>query len=73
MPETMAKVRELRRRCPGLHIQVDGGIGLGNVQLVAEAGACTAARCGAARGMRRKAFGAWPSALSSGASLRRKP
>ena len=39
MPSMMAKVAELRAACPGLHIEVDGGVGPANIGVVAAAGA----------------------------------
>lgn len=39
MGEMMDKVRTLRDKYPAVNIQVDGGIGEGNIQVCAEAGA----------------------------------
>ena len=39
MPETLPKIRELRKAAPGLHIEVDGGINADTAKLVKEAGA----------------------------------
>lgn len=38
MPEMLGKVKALRERFPHLHVQVDGGLGLQNVDAAAEAG-----------------------------------
>ena len=38
MPECLEKVKDLRERFPGKNIQVDGGVGPGNVCQCAEAG-----------------------------------
>jgi len=35
----MSKVREIRKRCPNLDIEVDGGVSVDNIEVVAEAGA----------------------------------
>lgn len=39
MPDMMGKVRAARKRFPNIDIQVDGGIGVGNVRECAESGA----------------------------------
>lgn len=39
MSEMLPKVEYLRQNYPELDIEVDGGVGLGNIQAVAEAGA----------------------------------
>jgi ribulose-phosphate 3-epimerase len=39
MPDMMPKVTELRRRFPGLDIQVDGGLAPKNIAVAADAGA----------------------------------
>ena len=39
MPQMMDKVRQLRKKYPNLNIQVDGGIALNTIGVVAEAGA----------------------------------
>lgn len=39
MPDMLPKVKLLRERFPHLHVQVDGGIGLQNIDAAAEAGA----------------------------------
>ncbi len=40
MPGALERIRQLRREAPaGMHIQVDGGIGVENIRLVYEAGA----------------------------------
>lgn len=38
MPECLPKVEDLRKRFPGKNIQVDGGVGPGNVCQCAQAG-----------------------------------
>jgi ribulose-phosphate 3-epimerase len=38
MPECLEKVKDLRARFPGKNIQVDGGVGPGNVCQCAQAG-----------------------------------
>lgn len=42
MPSMMPKVAALRKAHPGLHIQVDGGLGPKNIDVAAAAGARTA-------------------------------
>ncbi|CAI9111556.1 OLC1v1011807C1 [Oldenlandia corymbosa var. corymbosa] len=39
MPETMEKVRELRKKFPNLDIEVDGGLGPSTIDMAASAGA----------------------------------
>lgn len=39
MPETMEKVRDLRKKYPSLDIEVDGGLGLSTIDAAASAGA----------------------------------
>ncbi|KAL9230633.1 hypothetical protein vseg_005960 [Gypsophila vaccaria] len=39
MPETMDKVRDLRKKYPSLDIEVDGGLGLSTIDAAASAGA----------------------------------
>lgn len=39
IPETMDKVKQLRKKYPNLNIQVDGGITLDTIGIVAAAGA----------------------------------
>lgn len=48
MPECLPKVEDLRKRFPGKNIQVDGGVGPGNVCQCAQAGTSDLARevCG---------------------------
>lgn len=43
MPEMLGKVKALREAFPHLHVQVDGGLGLQNIDAAAEAGECTGA------------------------------